>query len=109
MVRDSAVRRGWLAGLALGLALALLAATYAGPLHPLGDSLAVGRPLLAGGLAAAGLSLPGAAGRDPARAGAPALVPILSAARPVTAPGAPPGLGVSPRNRRLPPARRAPL
>ena len=109
MVRDPAVRRGWLAGLALALSLALLAATYAGPLHPLGDSLAVGRPLLAGVLLVVGVALRGRAGWLAAAAGALALAPMLWAARLMPVPEAPPALVVYQKNLRFTLADPAPI
>lgn len=77
---------------ALVVGLVLLATTYAGALHPAGDSLGVGRPLLAVLLVVAGLSWRGVAGWAAALAGALALAPILWAMRPAEGPA--PGQGI---------------
>ncbi|MBB1498865.1 endonuclease/exonuclease/phosphatase family protein [Paracoccus sp. MC1862] len=68
---------------ALAAGLVLLAASYAGRLHPAGDSLAVGRPFLAAVLVLGGLVLRGGAGWLAAALGALALAPILWAMRPL--------------------------
>ena len=51
-----------LASAALAVGLVVLAATYAGALHPAGDSLGVGRPFLAALLVVAGLVIRGGMG-----------------------------------------------
>ena len=95
------MRRG-LSAAALGAGLLLLAATYAGALHPAGDSLAVGRPFLAALLVAAGLALRGRAGWTAAAAGALALAPVLWAARPMAlAEGRDPGVILYQKNLRF--------
>lgn len=80
------MRRRLPAGL-LVAGLLLLAATYAGTLHPAGDSLAVGRPFLAALLVIAGLARRGRVGWTAAAAGVLALAPILWASRPMAPPG----------------------
>lgn len=71
---------------ALAAGLVLLAASYAGRLHPAGDSLAVGRPFLAALLVLGGLGLRGRPGWLAAAAGVLALAPILWAMRPQAPP-----------------------
>lgn len=71
-----------LAAILLAVGLLLLAATFAGPLHPAGDSLAVGRPVLAAGLLALGLVQRGALGWIAVLAGGLALAPMIWDARP---------------------------
>lgn len=85
------MRRG-LATAALAAGLVVLAATFAGPLHPAGDSLAVGRPFLAALLVVAGLALRGRTGWAAVAGGVLALAPILWAMRPLEVPG--PGQGI---------------
>lgn len=78
------------------IALAMLAATYAGALHPAGDSLAVGRPVLAAVILLAGLVLRGRTGWTAAAIGALALIPMLWDARP--RPEVAPGITVYQKN-----------
>ncbi|MFC0340019.1 endonuclease/exonuclease/phosphatase family protein [Paracoccus niistensis] len=85
------MRRG-LAAAALAAGLVVLGATFAGPLHPAGDSLAVGRPFLAALLVIAGLLLRGRMGWAAVAGGVVALAPILWAMRPVEKPE--PGQGI---------------
>ena len=76
-----------LAPAALAVGLVVLAATYAGALHPAGDSLGVGRPFLAALLVVAGLVIRGGMGWTAVAGGLLALAPVLWAMRPIEAPG----------------------
>ena len=76
-----------LAPAALAVGLVVLAATYAGALHPAGDSLGVGRPFLAALLVVAGLVIRGGMGWAAVAGGLLALAPVLWAMRPIEAPG----------------------